>query len=104
MKVIFDDKKQRAIDLAKDLINTNEFKKTIISHGYQSLDDISSQIDFWNQHIFNCLLDDNKNISLNEEFKNKAKLYCFLLEEIGNKLKVQSSLFKEEFKAILRKQ
>lgn len=74
-----------------------------MSHGYQSLDDISSQIDFWNQHIYNCLLDDNKNIQFNEEFKIKTKFYCFLLEEIGSKLKDQSYLFKEEFKAITRK-
>lgn len=103
MKAIFDNKKDKAVRIANNLINTKDLHKTIISHGYQSFDDIASQIDFWNQHISNCLLDDNKNISLNDNFKNSAKFYCFILEEIGNKLKDQSYLLKEELKAILGK-
>ncbi len=103
MKVIFDDKKDVAIKLANSLINTNDLHKTITLYGCQSFDDIASQIEFWNQHISNCLLDDNKNISLNDNFKNNTKFYYFLLEEIGNKLKDQSYLFKEEIKAILGK-
>ncbi|HFW3715999.1 TPA: hypothetical protein ACIBKF_005474 [Salmonella enterica subsp. enterica serovar 6,7:y:-] len=95
-------KKNDAVKLAKRLINSAELNETIVRYGYKGFDDISSQIDFWNQHIYNCLLDNNKNISLNEEFKNKAKFYCLFLEEVGDILKTQSLLWKEEPETVLK--
>lgn len=103
MKVKIDEKKDKAIELANKLIATNKLNIIIASHGWQLFEDIVSQIDFWNQHISKCLLDDNKNISLNDDFKSKAKFYSSLLEEIGNKLKYQSYLTQEEIKTILKK-
>lgn len=96
-------KKNKAAELADKLINSAELNKTITRHGYQEFDDISSQIDFWNQHISNCLVDDNKNISFNNEFKTKVEFYCYFLDEISSILRNQSHLFKEDPASVLKK-
>lgn len=101
MKIDFT-KKNDAANFAERLINSAKLNETIMRRGYKEFDDISSQINFWNQHISNCLLDDNKNISLNEEFKNKARFYYFFMEEIGSILKAQSLLWKEEPGEVLK--
>ncbi|ENV2800686.1 hypothetical protein ACFJQS_001859 [Salmonella enterica] len=101
MKADFTEK-NNAVKLAKRLINSEKLNETILYHGYQEFDDVASQIDFWNQHISSCLLDNNKNISLNEEFKTKAKFYCLLLDEVGNILKNKSHSWKSDFKAIIK--
>ncbi|EID2121119.1 hypothetical protein WD144_002029 [Salmonella enterica] len=96
-------KKNKAAELADKLINSAELNETITRHGYQEFDDISSQIDFWNQHISNCLVDDNKNISFNNEFKTKVEFYCYFLDEISSILRNQSHLFKEDPASVLKK-
>ncbi|EJV4027756.1 hypothetical protein N6E00_004098, partial [Salmonella enterica] len=83
-------KKNKAAELAKELINGAGINKTIVRHGYQEFDDVSSQIDFWNQHISNCLVGNNKNISFNHEFKTKAEFYCSFLEEVSSILRNKS--------------
>ncbi|EJT5019767.1 hypothetical protein NS966_002799 [Salmonella enterica] len=101
MKADFTEKDE-AIELARMLIHSAELNKTILHHGCKKFDDVASQIDFWNQHISSCLLDNNKNISLNEEFKTKAKFYCLLLEGIGDILKSKSHSWKSDFKEIIK--
>ncbi|EMN7478651.1 hypothetical protein WB926_005293 [Salmonella enterica] len=96
-------KKNKAAELANRLINSAELNEIIVRRGYQEFDDISSQIDFWNQHISNCLVDNNKNISFNNEFKTKAEFYCFFLEEISIILRNQSHLFKENPMSVFKK-
>ncbi|EBG6096742.1 hypothetical protein FI847_09305 [Salmonella enterica] len=95
-------KKNKAAELAKELINSAGLNKIIVRHGYQGFDDISSQIDFWNQHIYNCLVN-NKNISFNNEFKTKAEFYCYFLDEISSILRNQSHLFKENPMSVFKK-
>ncbi|MGU7119117.1 hypothetical protein ACV2HG_24785 [Salmonella enterica subsp. enterica serovar Pomona] len=96
-------KKNKATELAKELINNASLNKTIVRHGYQEFDDVSSQIDFWNQHISNCLVGNNKNISFNNDFKTKAEFYCYFLEEVSSILRNQSHLFKEDPTSVFKK-